>query len=673
MKVRAITADSLVGEATHELVSNKPLFINMQTPRFLIVDDAVRIGATVHNNTDEALSVKVKLQAEGVEIKSAVEQTIQVASGKQEYVTWDVIVRSGVERADFTVSAVGGKYQDTSKPAGASLEGQGIPVYTIHASETAGTSGVLRDANSATEAIQLPTTISFKDATVNVEISPSLAASIVGGLNSLEDFEYLCMEQTISRFLPNLAAVRALELAGQPSPELRAKLDRQINSALQRIYARQIYDGGWNWWDGDVSDLNVSAYVMLGLLEAKLAGYSISTGIYEKGLDFLQSNLNGLEPNDPEWLYNRNAFVTYVLARADHFPSTIAQNLFDNRIHLGQYGKAFLAQAYYINNKESTRVKEIISDLTSAAVVSSGGNHWEEKETDYWNWNTDLRTTAIVLDTFVRIQPESPLTANAVRWLMAHRRDDGWGSTQETAWTLLALTDWLDVSQEFEANYSYAIGMNGKSLAQGLVTNQNLTTPVQVTITRDELSQQVNYLVIGRGVGTGSLYYTAHLVAELPVVSIKALDRGISVSRQYFSLDDSKNPIAKIQRGELVRVRVTIVAPKALHYVVVNDPLPAGLEAIDASLQTDVQIPQKYEVLDFARRGWGWWFFTHIELRDEKVVLSADYLTAGTYVFTYLARAGTVGTFNVIPTTAAEFYFPDVYGRGVGSEFMVTP
>ena len=31
------------------------------------------------------------------------------------------------------------------------------------------------------------------------------------------------------------------------------------------------------------------------------------------------------------------------------------------------------------------------------------------------------------------------------------------------------------------------------------------------------------------------------------------------------------------------------------------------------------------------------------ELRDEKVVLSAQYLPAGTYVYTYLARASTAG------------------------------
>jgi uncharacterized protein YfaS (alpha-2-macroglobulin family) len=64
MKARAVTVDSLVGEATQELVSSKPLFVNMQTPRFFIVDDTARVGATVHNNTRESLKVNVTLEAD---------------------------------------------------------------------------------------------------------------------------------------------------------------------------------------------------------------------------------------------------------------------------------------------------------------------------------------------------------------------------------------------------------------------------------------------------------------------------------------------------------------------------------------------------------------------------------------------------------------------------------
>ena len=50
------------------------------------------------------------------------------------------------------------------------------------------------------------------------------------------------------------------------------------------------------------------------------------------------------------------------------------------------------------------------------------------------------------------------------------------------------------------------------------------------------------------------------------------------------------------------------------------------------TLETDLSVPTR-------RRGW--WYFTHTELRDEKIVLSADYLPAGTYVYTYTARAST--------------------------------
>ena len=65
-------------------------------------------------------------------------------------------------------------------------------------------------------------------------------------------------------------------------------------------------------------------------------------------------------------------------------------------------------------------------------------------------------------------------------------------------------------------------------------------------------------------------------------------------------------------------------------------------------------------------QGWGWWFFSNIEFRDQKVVLSSTYLPAGTYEYVYTIRAGLAGTYNVIPPTGSEFYFPEVYGRERG-------
>ena len=157
---------------------------------------------------------------------------------------------------------------------------------------------------------------------------------------------------------------------------------------------------------------------------------------------------------------------------------------------------------------------------------------------------------------------------------------------------------------------------------------------------------------------------------------MKALDRGVSLTRSYFNPDDLHTAVTETIQGDVLLARITIVAPHDLHYVVIEDPLPAGLEVIDASLITSQQTglpPSQLWRTDTEWQGWGWWIFNHVELRDEKVVLSVDYLPAGTYEYTYQLRAATPGTFSVIPTTASEFYFPEVYGRGDGSLFIVKP
>ncbi|HMB22456.1 MAG TPA: alpha-2-macroglobulin family protein, partial [Anaerolineales bacterium] len=551
--VRAVTADSRVGQTTSELLSTKPLFVQLQTPRFFINGDQASVGAIVHNNTDKPLTVDVALEADGVQLSSSPSQQVDVAAGTQSYVKWYVTILPGVRRVDFTASASSGSYQDASKPALGTLSDQGIPVYNYVATETVGTAGMLQDANSATEAIQLPTSMNFGDAELSVEVSPSLAASMESGLTYLQDYPYLCIEQTVSRFLPNVITMRALREAGISSPEMQAKLDANVESALQRIYAKQNFDGGWNWWDGEKSDPQTTAYVVYGLVEAKDAGYTVSETVLQNGILFLRTS-TGLDRNAATWEFNRSAFITYVLARASGIGTTSANFLYEYRTSLSLYGKAYLAQAMYLLNPKDERIGSLLSDLEGAAVLSAAGAHWEEGERDYWNWNTDTRTTAIVLNAFTQINPDSPVTANAVRWLMAHRQSGHWYTTQETAWSLIALTNWMRASDEYDTNYSFAVGLNGDMLQQGNATKDNMAESIKLQVElKDLLKESANYLVFTRGEGTGNLYYSAYLKTELPVESIEPLDQGVSIARQYFAVDDPKKPVTAIQRGELVR------------------------------------------------------------------------------------------------------------------------
>ena len=103
---------------------------------------------------------------------------------------------------------------------------------------------------------------------------------------------------------------------------------------------------------------------------------------------------------------------------------------------------------------------------------------------------------------------------------------------------------------------------------------------------------------------------------------------------------------------------------------------------MDLSLKTTSAVGERPELRSLSageearwydRHGWGWWWFSHSEMRDEKMALFAEYLPRGTYEYTYLMRASVAGEYLVIPTTAEQMYFPEVFGRSDGARFTVMP
>ena len=162
---------------------------------------------------------------------------------------------------------------------------------------------------------------------------------------------------------------------------------------------------------------------------------------------------------------------------------------------------------------------------------------------------------------------------------------------------------------------------------------------------------------------------------------------GIAVERWYERFD-AKTPVVGAAEGELVRVRLRVTVPEDRQFVAVDDPLPAGLEAVDLSLRTAATVPgpgvatrriEEGEEESFATRwgygSWdaGWWSpFDHKEIRDDRVVYFATVLWKGTYTVSYVARATTPGVFVRPPAHAEERYNPGVNGRTEGGVFTVT-
>ncbi len=674
MDAKGVTAAELMGEAQKDLVVSKDLLVRPLLPRFFTAGDQALIGATIHNNTSQPLEVRVSLEASGLEIQSEPSTTVSIKPYDKALVRWRVKA-PGVEKAVVTMKAQGGQFSDAVEMT--------IPVHHFSTPEVVSTAGVLEEDGERLELIQLPRIMDPALSKLVVKLEPSLAAAMQGSLTFLEHFPYECIEQIVSKFLPNVFTYRALRELGIEDEELRAKLAEMVEVGLQKIYARQNYDGGWGWWGPDGSSLNLTSYVLLGLVEARDAGFAVDERVMKRAALFIKENLSVSTETEP-LRADIQAFALYVLARYGEGDVSRCMALYRERKErgLGNYGRAFLAMALYLlAPSETLPIDTLLDEILGQAILDATGAHWEEAENPYWTMNTNTRSTSVIISALSRIRPSHPLLPHAVRWLMAARKEDRWASTYETAWAIMGLTDYMKATGELKASYRYLLSLNGQKIASGEISPEEVRAVIEKEVPAAQLKAEgLNQLYIkreapaGQEKGSGRLYYTAFLRYFVPVEKIEEMNRGIVIQRRYTDPSCEKEicpSIASAEVGQLIRVHLTIVAPRYLTHLVVEDPIPAGAEIVDTSLKTvSVLYQEGGELRKQAEPIW-WWYPTHADRRDEKLVLFATYLSPGTYEYTYLIKAGLPGEFKVLPAVAYEMYFPHVFGRTGGMSFTI--
>ena len=79
-------------------------------------------------------------------------------------------------------------------------------------------------------------------------INPSLLASLVEGLEALEDVPYGDTISVLSRLLANLNAYLVLQNLDLATGTLAASLEQVTRSGINHLLSIQNYDGGWSWW-----------------------------------------------------------------------------------------------------------------------------------------------------------------------------------------------------------------------------------------------------------------------------------------------------------------------------------------------------------------------------------------------------------------------------------------
>ena len=464
----------------------------------------------------------------------------------------------------------------------------------------------------------------------------------------------------MSRVLPNAMVGRAFTRIGVQDETLLADLPPMVELGLQKLYGFQHNDGGWGWWYDDSSHDYQSAYVLLGLTMTRDAGYEVDSGVIERGATWMKGQLELMDRRTA-------AFALYALALAgDAEVLETAQALADQslagQVELDAFSRAALAIAL-LEWGDAERARELVDGLVDEAQTSDTEAHWPTGLQDggyrQKTMASTTRTTALALDALVRVEPDHPLVVKAVRWLQAQRQGKSWGTTQETSYALLALSDYVVASHREAASYEYQVLVNGEMFSSGRF-DQADAPRATLTVPASELRPGDNEIRVVK-MGQGQLYarLTGHVYLEQQAIQAAG---EIEVKRSFWdaATDDLLQWGHRAGVGDLVRVKLTVRVPDEAWYVIVEDHLPAGLEALNERLATTSFVAREYGDEEFLWQDNG---YNRKDVFDDRVAFFNTHLRPGTYTYTYLARVTHAGTFHALPAQAYLMYAPEVWGR----------
>lgn len=685
LTAQGVNGATQAGAASVPLTVTQPLLLRPVQPRFFTTGDNPHPQAIIHNNTGSVLNVEASLVVSGaitLDVQPSAVQTLTLQPGTQTVVTWSAQIggKGGADVANlrYWVHTVGNAgTPDYREDAVASQ----LPVEPFAAPETVATSGEV-DGTQKDESIFLPYSVSPLLGEMVVQVSPSLAAAATESIHFVESYPYDSTDMAVSRFLPLVVLEKTYNDQALHTP-YSAQIPGILQTSLSRLRDLQQPDGGWGWWERGPSSWWETGYAVQGLIAARDAGYSVPADMLQRGIQRLQAfqqdnNTQGL---DATYHLNMRAYTLYVLSQAGAANASMKQegsDLASQASRLSTHALAWLAMALDKMGMK-TESQSVLNTLEAGARQSSTVAHWEEGARDYYSMGTDNRATALAIDALVTLSPNDPLTPKAVRWLMTAEKDGHWLSTQETSISLIALAHYIAASKELGANYNWQVSAFDNVVGGSVANSSNITQTATLHIPVAGLPQNtLGTLDFARSNDTGKMYYQVSLRYYVPGQVIQARSEGLAITRSYYAADGT-TPIKEVNAGDLVRVRLNIVVPETAHYVNVTDPLPAGLEGVNGSLNTTsfTERPPNPMGTNAADEGssyspwWRWGPFTNVEMRDDSTVLFADYLAPGTYVYEYYARATTPGIYMALPARAELLYYPDIFGHSDGGQFTV--
>ena len=663
----AVSEDDRYGVGSTTFRVNKPLMLRPALPRVLRTGDRFEASVVLNARGLPPGPATVGLTVTGATLEGPATRQLQLGPDAVAEARFTVLAREPGE-ARFEITATAGAERDAVSTRRSVKSPATLETTALYGSTDQSEAQALGDLSALRPDV----------GGLAVSLASSALVGLDAGLSQLVDYPYACTEQLASGLLP-LASLRGLsERYGLGLP---ANAAGAIDARVGEIVSRQRGDGGFGLWpDSPEAHPWASAYALWVLDQAKRAGARVPTRVFEMGVAFLRQRLAEPRPTPAAWA--TAALCVDTLAALGQPDREYVTQLFEQRRELPAFGKALLLHAAVLSEADAALRAQLATEIESAITLR--GNQaqlGESRELLGEVFDSEGRTEALALWALLAKEPAHPLAEALARGVLARREAGKWHSTQESAYALLALDAYRRARETATPDLDAAVWLGQRPLLQAGFHGPDAITKSH-SIGMAELKTLAGQLLFQKQ-GAGTLYYEARLSYAPLALPTTPLERGFSLEKSLRRVELSTLPAAlaapfeaglaaaPLAGGDLVLVDVVVGAPALRHFVVIDDPLPAGLEAVDASLATSSPaLDVAGHGADDASSGFrNTWY--RRELRDDRVLFFGDEMPTGLYRFRYLARATALGHFVLPPTTASEMYQPEVFARSAASELSV--
>ncbi len=650
-------------------VSNQPLITNPLLPQFARPGDRFDLGLSIANQTGGAGALDFVLKLTGA--LAFAQGDAQTTHGTEQAAT-------GVQAFRFPV--VVGTPAPTTFQGEASLGGQSDAFNVpFTPSERESTDSVI-ESGAARDEASIPIALN-SGGTLQVTLANSVIPQFVTPservitADSLPFTDEIASRLVIASALGQLRGPYRLKLAFDPSAVSA--------SSIAQLLLLQRGDGGFGSFTGDKqSDPFATATALEALAFARAHGASVASGAVANAAAFLASSL--ANPGtyarcatdalckaqvrfEALWALATQAsprtdFLADIVAQSDNFDSA-------TQIRLARY----LVRAPGWHDKGAA----MASHLQQTLYVT--GRYAVATVSTRWSWLGSLVDAQSQMLQLLLEQHAAPEQLDgAVRALVAQQCRCGWPTTDDTASAVTALSGYAATERLTPGSATARVG------SRTIGTAHFGSTAFSQTFTVPASELHGTNLVILSGATAGSAVEGQHATAHYLVLytyPVPANAPGeLAAFRVIRTLNDptiatsaeTAEPLAtmdiatalpvSVAAGRVFDVGIRTIIDHPIDRLVIDDPLPAGFEAVDTSFRTSLQaiVPQSNS-----------WQIDTSQIYRDRVVAYASHLDPGVYELHYLVRSVTPGSFA---WPGAHVYLkdaPEEFGRSAGTTLHV--